>query len=118
MFGIVGYTTFLVSSIVLNLTPGVDTVYILTKAIAGGRRVDTCGLGTEAKCHATGLRSVGSIADCDGVVVSCARPSATKPGAQKRATTQRDAIGVVHASGIAQVDAAVVSRDAHVRCNI
>lgn len=39
MFGIVGYTTFLVSSIVLNLTPGVDTVYILTKAIAGGRRV-------------------------------------------------------------------------------
>lgn len=38
MFGIVGYATFLASSIVLNMTPGVDTVYILTKSISGGRR--------------------------------------------------------------------------------
>ncbi len=38
MFGIVNYTGFLLSSIVLNLTPGADTIYVLSRAIAGGKR--------------------------------------------------------------------------------
>ena len=38
MFGIVGYKMFLISGILLNLTPGSDTVYILTRAGVGGRK--------------------------------------------------------------------------------
>lgn len=38
MFGMVNYTAFVLSSVVLNLTPGSDTIYILSRAIAGGRR--------------------------------------------------------------------------------
>ena len=38
MFGIINYQVFVVSTIALCLTPGVDTIYILTRAISGGRR--------------------------------------------------------------------------------
>ncbi len=38
MFGIVNYGTFVVSSVLLNLTPGSDTIYILSRGIAGGRK--------------------------------------------------------------------------------
>lgn len=38
MLGIVGYGGFVASSVALCLTPGIDTVYILTRTIAGGRR--------------------------------------------------------------------------------
>ncbi|MBR6549470.1 MAG: LysE family translocator [Clostridia bacterium] len=38
MFGIVNYTAFFLSSILLNITPGTDTIYILSRAVAGGRR--------------------------------------------------------------------------------
>ena len=38
MFGIHGFTLFLAAGILLNLTPGPDTVYILGRSIAHGRR--------------------------------------------------------------------------------
>ena len=38
MFGIVGYKMFLISGILLNLTPGSDTVFILPRAGVGGRK--------------------------------------------------------------------------------
>lgn len=38
MLGIVGYGGFVASAAALCLTPGIDTVYILTRTIAGGRR--------------------------------------------------------------------------------
>jgi RhtB (resistance to homoserine/threonine) family protein len=41
MFGIHDFGLFLVSGIVLNLTPGPDTVYILGRSIAQGREVGT-----------------------------------------------------------------------------
>ena len=38
MFGIVHYEVFLFSGILLNLTPGIDTIYVLSRSIARGRR--------------------------------------------------------------------------------
>lgn len=38
MFGIVGYGSFVVSSILLNLTPGSDVIYVLSRSAVGGRR--------------------------------------------------------------------------------
>ena len=38
MFGIENYFAFLIAGILLNLTPGADTIYILTRSIAQGRR--------------------------------------------------------------------------------
>lgn len=38
--GIVNYGQFVVSAILLNLVPGSDTVYVLTRAIVGGRKKD------------------------------------------------------------------------------
>lgn len=38
MLGIVGYGGFVASAATLCLTPGIDTVYILTRTVSGGRR--------------------------------------------------------------------------------
>lgn len=38
MYGIENYLGFIIAGIVLNLTPGVDTMYILTRSITQGRR--------------------------------------------------------------------------------
>jgi threonine/homoserine/homoserine lactone efflux protein len=38
MFGIENYTGFVAAAIILNLTPGADTLYILTRSIAQGSR--------------------------------------------------------------------------------
>ena len=38
MFGIEYYYVFIVAGIILNLTPGADTMYILTRSIAQGRK--------------------------------------------------------------------------------
>ena len=38
MFGIINYGTFLLSSVLLNLTPGTDTIYVLSRSLAGGKR--------------------------------------------------------------------------------
>ena len=39
MPGINGYFTFLVTGILLNITPGADIFYVLSKAGTGGRRI-------------------------------------------------------------------------------
>ncbi|MCP4717969.1 MAG: LysE family translocator, partial [Desulfobacteraceae bacterium] len=38
MFGIENYTGFIIAAIILNLTPGVDTMYILTRSVSQGKR--------------------------------------------------------------------------------
>ncbi|MBU2700034.1 threonine/homoserine/homoserine lactone efflux protein [Sporomusaceae bacterium BoRhaA] len=38
MFGIVHYEIFLLAGIILNLTPGPDTIYVLSRSISQGRR--------------------------------------------------------------------------------
>ncbi|MBP2664159.1 MAG: Lysine exporter protein [Firmicutes bacterium] len=38
MFGIVHYEMFLLAGIILNLTPGPDTIYVLSRSISQGRR--------------------------------------------------------------------------------
>lgn len=38
MFGVENYIGFLIAGIILNLTPGSDTMYILTRSIAQGRK--------------------------------------------------------------------------------
>jgi RhtB (resistance to homoserine/threonine) family protein len=54
MFGIENYTGFVVAAIILNLTPGVDTLYILTRSVAQGRRaglVSVAGIMTGCVVH-------------------------------------------------------------------
>jgi threonine/homoserine/homoserine lactone efflux protein len=54
MFGIVNYGAFVVAAFLLNLTPGVDTVYILTKGMSGGRAhgvVSALGISTGCLVH-------------------------------------------------------------------
>ncbi len=36
MFGIIHYEMFLAASIILNMTPGSDTIYVLSRSIAQG----------------------------------------------------------------------------------
>lgn len=43
MFGIINYKLFVISGILLNMTPGADTIYILSKAGVGGRK---CGIAS------------------------------------------------------------------------
>ena len=38
MFGIENYIGFIIAGILLNLTPGADTMYIMTRSIAQGRK--------------------------------------------------------------------------------
>ncbi len=65
MLGIIGYGGFIVSASALCLTPGIDTVYILTRTIAGGRREGiasalgiSCGLIIHTLLVAAGLSLV------------------------------------------------------------
>jgi RhtB (resistance to homoserine/threonine) family protein len=51
MFGIENYMGFLVVGILLNLTPGSDTLYILTRSIAQGKKAGIVSvLGIETGC--------------------------------------------------------------------
>lgn len=38
MFGIENYVGFIIAGIILNLTPGADTMYILTRSVAQGKK--------------------------------------------------------------------------------
>jgi threonine/homoserine/homoserine lactone efflux protein len=54
MFGIENYTGFVIAAIILNLTPGVDTLYILTRSVAQGKRaglVSVAGIMTGCVIH-------------------------------------------------------------------
>lgn len=54
MFGIEHYAAFVLAGILLNITPGADTFYILARSIGQGRLagiVSVCGIGTGALVH-------------------------------------------------------------------
>ncbi len=54
MFGIENYTGFIIAAIILNLTPGVDTMYILTRSVSQGRSaglVSVAGIMTGCVVH-------------------------------------------------------------------
>jgi RhtB (resistance to homoserine/threonine) family protein len=54
MSGIENYTTFLITGILLNLTPGQDTMYIIGRSIAQGRKAgiaSALGIGTGTIVH-------------------------------------------------------------------
>lgn len=54
MTGIINFETFLLTGILLNLTPGNDTIFILTKSIAQGRKagiISALGIGTGSIVH-------------------------------------------------------------------
>ena len=54
MLGTVNFTLFVISGILLNITPGSDTMYILSKSISLGRRagiVSVLGIASGAVIH-------------------------------------------------------------------
>ncbi len=54
MNGIENYIGFIIAGIILNLTPGADTIYIITRSVAQGRKAgiySILGIGTGALCH-------------------------------------------------------------------
>ncbi|GAA3519449.1 LysE family translocator [Aquimarina addita] len=54
MFGIVNFEAFLLAGIVLNLTPGADTIYILGRSISQGKKsgiLSALGISTGALIH-------------------------------------------------------------------
>ena len=56
MFGIVNYGLFVISGIILNLTPGADTMYILGTSMAKGRKagiLSALGISTGCLFHTT-----------------------------------------------------------------
>ena len=51
MFGITNFTAFLLAGILLNLTPGTDTIYILSRSISQGKKAGLLSaLGISAGC--------------------------------------------------------------------
>ena len=51
MFGIINYKLFILSGILLNITPGADTLYILGRGISQGRKsAIISALGISAGC--------------------------------------------------------------------
>jgi threonine/homoserine/homoserine lactone efflux protein len=56
LFGIVNYGLFVISGIILNLTPGADTMYILGTSMAKGRKagiLSALGISTGCLFHTT-----------------------------------------------------------------
>lgn len=54
MTGIIHFETFLLTGILLNLTPGNDTIFILTKSIAQGKKagiISALGISTGSVVH-------------------------------------------------------------------
>lgn len=54
MFGIVNFEAFLIAGLILNLTPGADTMYILGRSIAQGKNagiLSALGISTGAIFH-------------------------------------------------------------------
>ncbi|MFZ6011443.1 MAG: LysE family translocator [Bacteroidota bacterium] len=51
MFGITNFTAFIVAGIILNLTPGADTLYILGRSVSQGRKAGIySALGISVGC--------------------------------------------------------------------
>jgi|SRR5688572_1361690 len=56
MTGIINFETFLLAGIILNLTPGNDTIFILSRTIVQGRRagiMSVLGIATGSVIHTT-----------------------------------------------------------------
>jgi RhtB (resistance to homoserine/threonine) family protein len=56
MTGIIHFETFIIAGILLNLTPGNDTIFILSKSIAQGRKagiLSVLGIATGSLIHTT-----------------------------------------------------------------
>ena len=56
MYGIENYMGFIIAGLILNLTPGADTMYILTRSISQGRRAgiySVLGITTGGLIHTT-----------------------------------------------------------------
>ena len=54
MFGIINFGAFLIAGIILNLTPGVDTMYILGRSISQGKKagfLSALGIASGALVH-------------------------------------------------------------------
>ena len=54
MFGIINYGVFFTSCIILHLTPGADTMYILGRTLSGGKNsgiVSVLGISTGVFFH-------------------------------------------------------------------
>ena len=54
MFGIVNFTVFVSSCIILHSTPGADTMYILGKTLSGGKKfgiISVFGISTGVLIH-------------------------------------------------------------------
>ena len=54
MFGITNFETFLIAAILLNLTPGADTMYILGRSISQGKKagiLSAIGISTGSLVH-------------------------------------------------------------------
>lgn len=54
MFGIAHYSAFVLSSVLLNLTPGADTIYIVSRSLVGGKRqgiASALGISTGILIH-------------------------------------------------------------------
>lgn len=54
MYGIENYIGFIIAGFILNLTPGADTIYIITRSVAQGRKAgiySILGIVTGALCH-------------------------------------------------------------------
>jgi len=54
MFGIINFETFLIAGLILNLTPGADTMYILGRSITQGKKagvLSALGISTGAIFH-------------------------------------------------------------------
>ena len=54
MFGIINFDTFLIAGLIMNLTPGADTMYILSRSLAQGKKagiLSALGISTGAIIH-------------------------------------------------------------------
>lgn len=54
MFGIIDYSLFIMAAVVLNLTPGADTIYILGRSMTQGRKagiVSVLGISSGSLIH-------------------------------------------------------------------
>jgi threonine/homoserine/homoserine lactone efflux protein len=54
MFGIINFETFIIAGLILNLTPGVDTMYIIGRSISQGKKagiLSALGISTGALLH-------------------------------------------------------------------
>src|SRR5687768_547321 len=51
MFGITNFSTFILAGILLNITPGTDTVYVLSRSISQGKKAGVLSaLGISVGC--------------------------------------------------------------------